>query len=379
MDEKGFLLGRITKAKRVFPKDLWDSQKLLGAGQDGSREWITIVATICADGTVLPPLLIFDSTTGSIQDSWVQDFNSNDHQAWFTSSSSGWTSDEIGFKWLEGLFNKETHDKARRNWRLLFVDGHGSHVTLKFLEWAQQHKILVAVYPPHSTHRLQPLDVGCFAPLATYYSQLLEKQTRLSEGQTRMSKRDFFRCFYPAWQQAFTEKNVVSSWHKTGLVPFDPPLVLDKLRPRHQRQVTPREPSRGPSSSPPVHWDSPSGRKKLKAFINKTVDQKTKKVIKRLSDDLQGKKAELTLERLAKEKAMEALRHEKKKRKRGKKLMEQFRAQEGSGAILFSPGKVRAALELQEQREQEKEQEKEDKEQRTQERVVAKAQKEQEA
>ena len=32
MDEKGFLLGRITKAKRVFPKDLWASQKLLGAG-----------------------------------------------------------------------------------------------------------------------------------------------------------------------------------------------------------------------------------------------------------------------------------------------------------------------------------------------------------
>ena len=72
------------------------------------------------------------------------------------------------------------------------MDGHGSHVTLKFLEWAQQHKILVPMYPPHSTHRLQPLDVGCFAPLATYYSQLLEQQTRLSEGQTRMTKRDFF-------------------------------------------------------------------------------------------------------------------------------------------------------------------------------------------
>jgi hypothetical protein len=42
------------------------------------------------------------------------------------------------------------------------------------------------------------------------------------------------------------------------------------------------------------------------------------------------------------------------KRKRGRKLMEQFRAEEGSGAILFSPKKVRAALELQEQRKQEK-------------------------
>ncbi|PNS20972.1 Cell wall biosynthesis/cell cycle regulator smi1 [Sphaceloma murrayae] len=182
MDEKGFLLGKITKSKRVFPKDLKASEKLLGASQDGPREFITVVATICADGTALPPLLIYDSTSGSIQDSWVQDFNSNEHDAWFTSSPNGWTSDEIGFKWLEALFEKHTQDKARRDWRLLFVDGHGSHVTLKFLEWAQQHKLLVAVYPPHSTHTLQPLDVGCLAPLATYYSQLLEQQTRLSEG-----------------------------------------------------------------------------------------------------------------------------------------------------------------------------------------------------
>jgi hypothetical protein len=61
-DEKGFLLGMITKAKRVFPKDLKTSGKLPAAGQDGSREWITVVATICGDGTDLPPLLIYDST-----------------------------------------------------------------------------------------------------------------------------------------------------------------------------------------------------------------------------------------------------------------------------------------------------------------------------
>jgi hypothetical protein len=118
--------------------------------------------------------------------------------------------------------------------------------------------------------------------------------------------------------------------------------------------------------------------RKLRAIVNTTVDRKTKKMIKRLSDDLQRSRAEATLERLGKQKAVEALRHEKKKRKRGKKLMEQFRAEEGSGAIIFSPGKVRAALELQEQREQEKEQGRQDKEARTLQRALAKAQKQQE-
>jgi hypothetical protein len=150
--------------------------------------------------------------------------------------------------------------------------------------------------------------------------------------------------------------------------------VLDKLRPRRQKEATPR----GSSSNSSTCWDSSSGLRKLRAIINKTVDQKTKKMMKRLSDDLQSSRAEATLERLGRQGAIEALRHEKKKRERGRKLMEQFRAEEGSGAILFSPNKVRAALELREQREREQMQEKVDKDTRAQERAMAKIQKQQE-
>jgi DDE superfamily endonuclease len=35
--------------------------------------------------------------------------------------------------------------------------------------------ILLTVFPPHSTHRLQPLDVRLFSPLTTYYSQVINK------------------------------------------------------------------------------------------------------------------------------------------------------------------------------------------------------------
>ncbi|KAF4546991.1 Hypothetical protein D9617_75g011870 [Elsinoe fawcettii] len=194
-----------------------------------------------------------------------------------------------------------------------------------------------------------------------------------------MTKRDFFGCFYPAWQQAFTVENVVSAWCKSGLWPFDPDVVLSKLKPRNQREVTPRQHSRGPSSSPPLHWDTPSSKKKLRAYVNKTVDRRAKKIIKRLSLDLHKSRAEAVLEKIDKEKAIEALGHEKKKMKRGKKLIEEFRAEEGSGAILFSPGKIRSILELQDRRQQHKEQEREQKGQRVQERTAAKLLKEQEA
>jgi hypothetical protein len=68
-----------------------------------------------------------------------------------------------------------TPKKARngRDWRFLYLDGHGSHLNMRFIDYCIDHRILVVNYSPHSTHRLQPLDVGCFGPLASYYSTFL--------------------------------------------------------------------------------------------------------------------------------------------------------------------------------------------------------------
>ena len=43
------------RTKRVFIQAYFESGKLLGAGQDGNREWITILATVSMDGSYLPP------------------------------------------------------------------------------------------------------------------------------------------------------------------------------------------------------------------------------------------------------------------------------------------------------------------------------------
>lgn len=68
MHEKDFFIRKITKVARIFLKDLKTSAKLLGAGRNRSREWITVAAIIYVDGIDLPPLLIYNSTFGSLQD-----------------------------------------------------------------------------------------------------------------------------------------------------------------------------------------------------------------------------------------------------------------------------------------------------------------------
>jgi hypothetical protein len=41
---------------------------------------------------------------------------------------------------------------------------------MDFIEYYHQNKILLMVYPPHSTYTLQPLDVVMFKPLSSAYS-----------------------------------------------------------------------------------------------------------------------------------------------------------------------------------------------------------------
>jgi hypothetical protein len=65
MDEKGLMLGILTRSKRVFSSRLYEAGKLNAHIQDGNREWITLLACICADGSHIEPSLIYQSASSS--------------------------------------------------------------------------------------------------------------------------------------------------------------------------------------------------------------------------------------------------------------------------------------------------------------------------
>jgi hypothetical protein len=48
---------------------------------------------------------------------------------------------------------------------LLIYDGHSLHITSDMVETVAANNIHLFCLPPHTTHRLQPLDVGIFRPV----------------------------------------------------------------------------------------------------------------------------------------------------------------------------------------------------------------------
>jgi len=193
-DEKGFLLGLARALKRIMTRHALKQGKIMGAAQDGCREFLSLLACICADGSKLPPALIYQGEHADLLDTWVADFNEGD-EAFFAATSNGWSCDSLGLQWLQKVFHPYTKEKAGNRRRLLIVDGHSSYVNLQFIEWADQHRILLMILPPHSTHRLQPLDVGLFQPLATAYSNQISNLMSMGQGYVSMNKALFWPMF----------------------------------------------------------------------------------------------------------------------------------------------------------------------------------------
>ncbi|KAH7563685.1 hypothetical protein BM1_00732 [Bipolaris maydis] len=239
MDEKGFLLRVNCRSKRVFSKQLWDQKKVTAPMRDGSREWITTIGCICADGSWVDPMVIFEGKSG-LHDDWVQHLQPDLHQMFFATSDSGWSNNELGVSWLKQVFDRQTKDKAKRDYRLLLLDGHGSHITPDFIDYCDSHRILLAVLPPHSSHRLQPLDVVMFKPLSTAYSNELNDLVQRSQGLYEVRKSDFLRLFLAAFTHSFTSDKIVTSFAATGVHPRNAEVPLRRLKistPQHDIDI----------------------------------------------------------------------------------------------------------------------------------------------
>ena len=197
--------------------------------QPGNREWVTIIETINARGDTIPPLVIFEAIMH--QAAWYKD-DIIPHDWSIGVSANGWTTNEIGLYWLTQVFDKHTKDRTIGRYRLLILDGHGSHVTPKFDQFYLEHQIVVLCMPPHSSHLLQPLDVGCFSVLKRAYGHLVEQI--MGRGVNHIDKCEFLPLYRQARQAALHQNNIQAGFATTGLVPYNPDHVLAQLHTEYQ-------------------------------------------------------------------------------------------------------------------------------------------------
>jgi hypothetical protein len=116
VDETGFALGTTLPSKVLVERGDTRALKKIS----GRQEWITAIECIGASGVALPPLLIFKAKHTSTV--WIP---ASTLEKWgFSTSNSGWTSDNHAYEWLTTVFEPETRRIDRKR-RLLLLDDTG--------------------------------------------------------------------------------------------------------------------------------------------------------------------------------------------------------------------------------------------------------------
>jgi len=129
-------------------------------------------------------------------------------------------------------FEYQTAALVGRLLRLLNLDGHGSHLIFQFVQFCPDHGILLQCLPSHSTHLLQPLDVGLFAPYHHYYGCEVDDYQRSGHNsQTQgIKKYLFIRMVANARKKTFTSSNICKAFEGARIWPLSAQKVLGKMR-----------------------------------------------------------------------------------------------------------------------------------------------------
>ena len=142
--------------------------------------------------------------------------------------------------WIQ-YFKTHTRKETIGSKRLLLMDRYGSHCTQEFIQYCDDNGIIPFGFLLHSTHLLQPLDVVVFQPLKHYHAEALD--LIVQDGCANITKIEFLSVIQEIRRKAFKEETILSAFKKSGLIPYNSLVVLQRIQERQERALTPPPPS----------------------------------------------------------------------------------------------------------------------------------------
>lgn len=180
---------------------------------------VTICCAVNATGNSVPPFFIFPRQN-------VQEYMTVGAPpgSLAVAHASGWMTEENFEKYLTHFikFAKCSLD----NKVLLILDNHKSHMSPNGLEICKNNGIILLTLPPHTSHKLQPLDVSVYGPFKTYFNQESDSFMVNNPGKT-INLKNIPTLAGRAHQRAFTPLNITKGFEHTGICPYNPNIFSD--------------------------------------------------------------------------------------------------------------------------------------------------------
>ena len=219
-DETGFCTAQVCQKIIAKRGDKAVQDTIGGSG----REYFTILGAGSASGVRLPPYFVYKG-----KNLWSRWMTGGPAGSLYSVSDSGWMEGANFKQWVEKMFLPAVKHLTSKNPVLLIFDGHHSHISFELIELARKNNIHLLCLPPHTTHLLQPLDVGVFGPLKQAWKKIL-KEHQIETCAGTVTKEDFPGLISRLWERSFKAAHIKSGFRKTGLHPLSRDAIpVDRL------------------------------------------------------------------------------------------------------------------------------------------------------
>lgn len=180
---------------------------------------ITFICCMNACGSFIPPAFIFPRKR--MRDELM--IGAPPDAVGFV-HKSGWMTTEVFITYLKHLC---AHARPSvQDPIVLIVDNHASHISLDAVDFCRENAITLLSLPPHSTHRMQPLDISFFGPLKTYYSQACDSWMTRNPGKA-ITEHHVAGLVCQPYLKAATASAAVNGFRSAGIYPMDRNIFSD--------------------------------------------------------------------------------------------------------------------------------------------------------
>lgn len=183
-------------------------------------ELVTACCAINAGGGFVPPFLIFP------RKNWQDRMLNNSYPGTVgVAHPSGWMTGPNFPNFLKHFQKHTKYSKERPC--LMVMDNHESHISVEAISYAKDNGIHLLTIPPHTSHKMQPLDRTVYGPFKSHYNRACDDWMMQHPGKT-MTIYEVAECAGIAFPQAFTPRNIISGFRTTGIHPFNPEIFTEQ-------------------------------------------------------------------------------------------------------------------------------------------------------
>lgn len=176
---------------------------------------VTMIAAINAAGNSVPPLFVFPRV--HFKQNMLKGAPLGSVGA---ANPSGWSNEEIFLLFIEHFIKHA--QPSEENSHILILDNHESHYSPRVIARAKQVRLVIVTLPPHTSHKMQPLDRTVFGPFKAFYNKAMNDWMNSPNNAGRpVTLYDVAELAGVAYELSFTLRNITSGFKATGIVPLN--------------------------------------------------------------------------------------------------------------------------------------------------------------